>query len=219
DDEDTTLIIEWAGRNNIDHDYTAFVHAYDESGNLVAQRDVSPELPTHYWFYDERFVTYHTLDWGTDDGEPRPGTYTLKTGWYHQVTVEAEDGTESTEFVRLLLPLAPDEEDETKRLDAYTLFTFTVNDDGTVESEDYAILWDDWMQRPPPTEVTAEVSPDVENTADAEATEAVTIVPGLDDAENTEEPDATEVVDITQEAGQSTDEPDVTEEAATTEEP
>lgn len=110
-----TVEIEWEAINSMDLDYTAFVHVLNAEGELVGQADTFPELPTHYWYPPERYVTQHPIRFLADQLEP--GTYTVLVGWYEN---NGED------YPRLQIY----EMDKEKQRDNFELFQFPMNEFG-----------------------------------------------------------------------------------------
>lgn len=77
DQAQNELILLWQSDASPDENYTVFVHALDEDGNIVAQADAPPELPTQYWRWGESYLTYHKFDPDVDLFD-----YTIIVGWY-----------------------------------------------------------------------------------------------------------------------------------------
>jgi hypothetical protein len=94
--------------------YKSFVHIYNQDGELVTQDDIFPELPTRYWYFGEEFMLFYLLNAPLEGWQA--GTYSVETGWYD----------ENDALSRLVIN--PGEEERT----TYTLFSFTVNEDGTI---------------------------------------------------------------------------------------
>jgi hypothetical protein len=53
------LILHWQTDSTPNDKYTVFVHVLDEDGNIIAQADVPPRLPTSYWRLGESNLTHH----------------------------------------------------------------------------------------------------------------------------------------------------------------
>jgi hypothetical protein len=77
DQAQNELILHWQSDASPDENYTVFVHAIDEDGNIVAQADAPPELPTLYWRWGESYLTYHKFDEDINLFD-----YTIIVGWY-----------------------------------------------------------------------------------------------------------------------------------------
>ena len=79
--------VQWFAPDAVTHDYTAFVHVLDQSGQLTAQTDVRPlggRFPTGYW--PAGAVVEDTLTVSLE-GLP-PGNYRVLFGMYESQTVE-----------------------------------------------------------------------------------------------------------------------------------
>jgi 4-amino-4-deoxy-L-arabinose transferase-like glycosyltransferase len=85
-DEDQSafsLELIWYAAATVEQDYTVFVHLVDETGALLAQRDVSPQdgtYPTSLWAEGEYIIDIHTFMQIPD------GDYSLRVGLYSQIT-------------------------------------------------------------------------------------------------------------------------------------
>ncbi len=80
---DNGLLFEpvWYARNEINEDFTVFVHIVDYNGTIVTQRDVMPvqnTYPTSLWAQGEFIVDSFAF------ADIPPGTYTLRVGLYIQ---------------------------------------------------------------------------------------------------------------------------------------
>jgi hypothetical protein len=76
----------WQAGEAIEHDYTAYVHLLDESGQLVAQLDRPPDgYPTTDWRPGEVIIDNYVIPLPP---ERPPGLYTLTTGFYYLPTME-----------------------------------------------------------------------------------------------------------------------------------
>lgn len=80
---DNGLLFEpvWYARNEINEDFTVFVHIVDYNGMIVTQRDVMPvqnTYPTSLWAQGEFIVDSFAFT------DIPPGTYTLRVGLYIQ---------------------------------------------------------------------------------------------------------------------------------------
>ncbi|MBK8987633.1 MAG: hypothetical protein IPM39_16405 [Chloroflexi bacterium] len=85
--EPLDLTLYWQTQARTAVPYTVFIHVVDETGAIVAQRDVMPDngrLPTTCWQPAEFISDGHSL---TLDGLPA-GTYSLRLGLYDQATGE-----------------------------------------------------------------------------------------------------------------------------------
>ncbi|MCY4537535.1 MAG: DUF2142 domain-containing protein [Chloroflexi bacterium] len=71
------LVLHWKAEAAPAENYTVFVHMLDEEGNIIAQADLPPRLPTKYWRWGETYATSHHLP------EELPLLdYVLSVGWY-----------------------------------------------------------------------------------------------------------------------------------------
>ncbi len=78
--------VKWQALRAIDHDYTVFVHAVDETGKTWAQKDAKPQdgaLPTIKWIPGQVVFDTHTIQ--IDVEGPREG-YHLEFGLYQAAT-------------------------------------------------------------------------------------------------------------------------------------
>ncbi|HLU08970.1 MAG TPA: hypothetical protein VK003_04830, partial [Oceanobacillus sp.] len=73
------ILLEWRGIEEVDHDYTVFVHLLNANGELVAQHDGMPERPTSNWKAGERVIDEHEI---ILPPELPAGEYSLRVGWY-----------------------------------------------------------------------------------------------------------------------------------------
>lgn len=93
------LVLHWKAETAPAENYTVFVHLQDDDGNIIAQADVPPRLPTKYWRWGESYATYHRLPeelplldhivsvgWYINDDLSFP-----KTQYRHQIDSETED--------------------------------------------------------------------------------------------------------------------------------
>lgn len=94
--------VKWQALRAIDHDYTVFVHAVDETGKTWAQDDSKPQdgaLPTIKWIPGQVVFDIHTIQIDVDG--PREG-YHLEFGLYQAANGQraaVESGTD-----QLILP-------------------------------------------------------------------------------------------------------------------
>jgi 4-amino-4-deoxy-L-arabinose transferase-like glycosyltransferase len=85
-DDAIAVALYWQADNELERDYTAFVHVVDGDGRLVAQLDRQPGgYPTSEWRPGELVVDVFRVVLPAD---LVPGTYTLQTGFYHWPTLE-----------------------------------------------------------------------------------------------------------------------------------
>lgn len=163
--DDLLLEVQWEVIGTLDVDYTAFAHVLNEDGELVGQADVFPDLPTHYWRFAERYITFHPI---TLVEEPLPeGEYRIMVGWYEN------DGET---FPRLTIPPASDED---QPQDSLELLRFTVDEDGQVilPELDYGpeVTEDPLAEQiptfPTPTGLQLESDSEPTDTPDAEVTD------------------------------------------------
>ncbi|MGJ3238303.1 MAG: DUF2142 domain-containing protein [Anaerolineae bacterium] len=118
DEDSFSVDVLWEAQKNIEIDYVAFLHVYDEQGALITQYDFQYQLPTRYWSYREDFRLTYFVD--PPEAGFAPGTYDLHVGWYER----------DNPANRLLIQPATDEESE---VSTYQLFSFSVTDDGTLQ--------------------------------------------------------------------------------------
>ncbi|MCA9892151.1 MAG: hypothetical protein KC615_04170 [Anaerolineae bacterium] len=173
-----TLRILWESQSPPDDDYTAFAHVVSENGDLVAQADVHPEVPTNYWTYRDSHIVRYPLQLpeGLD-----PGEYEVHVGWY-----KVEDDGEEMVVERLrildLLPEPtpipePDLEAEAEEIpaepdDYIRLFNFVVAADGSITTPEIPPI-PEAEEDEDATEEAGTGTPSVEEgTPDADATEA-----------------------------------------------
>lgn len=99
--ETLTVTLVWRAEADVATDYTVFIHLFDESGDLVAQRDRPPvngQYPTSAWLPGDVIRDHYQL---TVDPSASSGQATLLVGMYHPDTKErlpAYDGM-GTRFV------------------------------------------------------------------------------------------------------------------------
>lgn len=93
DPELNEIVLNWRAEGTPVDNYAVFVHVLDEDGEIVAQADLPPRLPTRYWRWGESYSTYHSIDrdfpllehtvlvgWYINDGETYPKTeYRIET--------------------------------------------------------------------------------------------------------------------------------------------
>ncbi len=85
--EDNTITLYWWLADDLDQDFTVYIHLRDtRSGKNVAQADGPPLdgwYPTSVWRVGELVTDQHAI---SIPGNLNPGTYNLVTGWYDPVT-------------------------------------------------------------------------------------------------------------------------------------
>jgi hypothetical protein len=82
------VLLEWRGLEEVERDYTIFVHLLNSEGTLVAQHDgmpVSNQRPTSGWQAGERVIDQHEIRLPPDLPS---GQYSLRVGWYDWQTQE-----------------------------------------------------------------------------------------------------------------------------------
>ncbi len=77
DTDRNEIVLHWQADSTPTENYTVFVHALDKDGNIVAQADAPPRLPTEYWRWGESYLTYHDFP-----AEVNILDYTIIVGWY-----------------------------------------------------------------------------------------------------------------------------------------
>jgi hypothetical protein len=147
DRETSVLKLRWQAKGTLEKDYTAFAHVVRSPDQPpLGQADVAPELPTHYWRYDESFITVHAIQYQ----DPLPaGNYQLIVGWYDPETLQ-----------RLVLPRPADAEPDAPPLTTFHLFSFAVDDEGNIISPELDELEKQLKLEATP-EPTAEATVDV----------------------------------------------------------
>lgn len=191
DAERNEIVLHWQADSTPDDDYTVFAHVLDEDGNILAQADAPPRLPTGYWRWGESYLTYHTFPENIDILD-----YTIIVGWY------LNDGLT---YPRLEYETIVD--DEQVFLDSYEIpwdiafETFELTAEVTAEATDE-------METPEanrrPVSGTGESTDEPESTAE-ETDEA-------GDAETPEAREETETDDMSEDDIETTDEPSEVEE-------
>jgi hypothetical protein len=154
------VLLNWEALELDGTNYTAFVHVYNQAGELVGQSDRMPLLPTEYWRLAERYLMEHPL---TFLERLTPGEYFVEIGWYEL--------SPDQRWQRLALPL-PDplslpegiEPEDIVQQDRYRLFNVVVDEEGSVFSPQLEAL--------EPT--TTPEAANGETTTAAEATEEAT---------------------------------------------
>jgi len=73
------ITLRWGATRNVDQRYSVFVHLIGPDGNLVAQDDRQPNLPTNEWFEGINVVDPHQIT--VPSGAPT-GLYQIRTGMY-----------------------------------------------------------------------------------------------------------------------------------------
>jgi len=159
------ILLRWHTLTSPPTDYTAFLHIYDSDGELVAQNDVTPELPTSFWRFDERFVTSHYL---TLDAPLKAGDYQIEVGWY-RLNTNSEGTYSAGNRVEVHNPSV----DELPVF-TYMLLPFSIDEFGTLQSDKLeelqALIQPDVETAP----IAPEASPEVTLEVTVEATEEVT---------------------------------------------
>lgn len=101
------LTLHWKAESAPAENFTVFVHLLDEDGDIIAQADGPPRLPTKYWRWGETYSTYHRFP------EALPLLdYTARLGWYindgqslpkleYRQEIAGESETDATEEVFL----------------------------------------------------------------------------------------------------------------------
>jgi hypothetical protein len=80
-----TTTLYWKATGTVSRDYTVFVHLFSPEGELVAQHDSPPLLPTSLWVSDTTVIDIHTLALPT---ELSPVDYEIRVGLYHWPDLE-----------------------------------------------------------------------------------------------------------------------------------
>lgn len=109
--EDLRFALRWQTREPLTIDLTTFAHLLDNQGNIVAQRDWTPQdatgyLPTSAWQPGRPVVDQQSLPLPAD---LPAGDYRLVIGWYYAVTGErlpltAGEGTDTVEVGVVSVP-------------------------------------------------------------------------------------------------------------------
>jgi serine/threonine-protein kinase len=73
------ITLRWEATRSIDRRYAVFVHLIGPDGNLIAQDDRQPNLPTNEWFEGIQVVDPHQIT--VPSGAPT-GRYQIRTGMY-----------------------------------------------------------------------------------------------------------------------------------------
>ena len=76
---DVAMTLYWQATGDVLADYTVFVHLLSPEGDLVAQHDSPPLLPTSLWVPGARVVDSHTL---ALPAALSPGDYQIRVGLY-----------------------------------------------------------------------------------------------------------------------------------------
>lgn len=85
-DHELTVTLWWSCLDEIEGDYTAFVHVYDSEGHLVAQRDGYPLLGLFpFWLWQEGYVVRDVRQIALSEDLPE-GYYVLVVGLYDRST-------------------------------------------------------------------------------------------------------------------------------------
>jgi hypothetical protein len=80
-----SVTLVWVAKADISQDYTVFVHVLSPTGELVAQHDSSPRLPTSLWLPGTPVIDVHTLGLPADLPS---GEYQVRVGLYHWPDME-----------------------------------------------------------------------------------------------------------------------------------
>ena len=80
-----SVALHWEATDSVSQDYTVFVHLLSPDGQLLAQHDSSPLLPTGQWAAGTRVLDMHTL--ALPSGQP-PSEYQIRLGLYHWPDME-----------------------------------------------------------------------------------------------------------------------------------
>jgi hypothetical protein len=102
------LHLTWQALRQVNHDYTVFVHAVHENGNVYAQQDAKPQegaSPTIRWKAGQVIVDTHTIQ--IDVEGPREG-YHIEFGLYVAATGRRAYTDAGVDFVRVPRPGDPE---------------------------------------------------------------------------------------------------------------
>ena len=55
------IVLHWTAESVPEENYTVFVHMLGENGEILAQADAPPRLPTKYWRWGETYSTFHRI--------------------------------------------------------------------------------------------------------------------------------------------------------------
>ena len=92
------IVLNWRAEGTPADNYTVFIHVFDQDGEMIAQADMQPRLPTRYWRWGEIYSTHHQFDPNLSLLE-----HTVLVGWYlndgvtypkTEYLFEAEEGEE-----------------------------------------------------------------------------------------------------------------------------
>ena len=84
-DNNLSVTLYWQAVSSVPKDYTVFVHVLSPEGELVAQHDSPPLLPTSLWVPGIQVANTHTLMLPT---ELVSGVYQIRVGLYHWPDLE-----------------------------------------------------------------------------------------------------------------------------------
>lgn len=84
-DNNLSATLYWKATDDVSSDYTVFVHLLSSEGELIAQHDSPPLLPTSLWIPGTQVIDVHTLALPT--GLP-PFYYQIRVGLYHWPDLE-----------------------------------------------------------------------------------------------------------------------------------
>ncbi|MCS6835194.1 MAG: hypothetical protein NZ750_04155 [Anaerolineae bacterium] len=130
------LRVEWQAIQPLLDDYTLFAHVVDQRGQVVAQDDVRPALPTRYWRISEPIM----IDYDLQRRLP-PGQYEVLLGVYRWPSLERlplQGGFLSD--LRLIEEATPMPEEAALPPTTYRLFGFTIDENGAFISSELDVL-------------------------------------------------------------------------------
>jgi hypothetical protein len=95
-DDSLSVTLYWQATGSVSRDYTVFVHLSSPEGELVAQHDSPPLLPTSLWIPGGQVIDAHVLVLPAD---LPPDEYQIRLGLYHWPDVERVPVVASSDLI------------------------------------------------------------------------------------------------------------------------
>jgi hypothetical protein len=95
-DDSLSVTLYWQATGSVSRDYTVFVHLSSPEGELVAQHDSPPLLPTSLWIPGGQVIDAHALVLPAD---LPPDEYQIRLGLYHWPDVERVPVVASSDLI------------------------------------------------------------------------------------------------------------------------
>jgi hypothetical protein len=95
EDDELTVTLHWKAAEKVSRDYTIFVHLLSPKGDLIAQHDSPPRLPSRLWIPGIQVIDSHVLSLPAKESID---DYQIRVGLYHWPELERVPVLDSNQF-------------------------------------------------------------------------------------------------------------------------